>query len=119
MSTQEVANRLVELCRTGAYDQAHQELYAADALSIEPEGTPNPRVQGMDAIKAKGEQWQQTMEEVHSSFVNDPIVAGNYFSLTMGYDATMKGFGRVNMEEICVYQVKDGKIVKEQFFYDM
>jgi hypothetical protein len=29
----------------------------------------------------------------------------------------MKGMGRVKMDEIAVYEVKDGKIVKEQFFF--
>jgi len=27
----------------------------------------------------------------------------------------MKGKGRMNMSELCVYQVKDGKIVAESF----
>ena len=30
---------------------------------------------------------------------------------------TYKGMGRQKMDEIAVYEVKDGKIVKEQFFY--
>lgn len=29
----------------------------------------------------------------------------------------VKEYARVKMEEICVYEVKDGKIVKEQFFF--
>jgi hypothetical protein len=29
----------------------------------------------------------------------------------------MKGVGRVPMEELAVYEVKDGKIIQEQFFY--
>jgi hypothetical protein len=28
----------------------------------------------------------------------------------------MKGQGRMNMGELCVYRVKDGKIVSEEFF---
>jgi len=44
-------------------------------------------------------------------------VAGNYISVAMGMDVTMKGMGRMNMDEIALYEVKDGKIVKEQFFY--
>jgi hypothetical protein len=28
----------------------------------------------------------------------------------------MKGRGRVKLEEICAYEVKDGKIISEQFF---
>ena len=37
----------------------------------------------------------------------------------MTLDATFKSRGRMQMEEICLYQVKNGKIVREQFFYDV
>jgi len=32
-------------------------------------------------------------------------------------DITYKGMPRMNDSEICVYNVVDGKIVSEQFFY--
>jgi hypothetical protein len=31
-------------------------------------------------------------------------------------DVTLKGMGRQHMAELCVYEVKDGKVIKEQFF---
>jgi hypothetical protein len=40
MNTESIANRLVELCRAGKFEQAQKELYASDAVSIEPEGLP-------------------------------------------------------------------------------
>jgi len=43
--------------------------------------------------------------------------AGNFFACAMGFDATMKDRGRTKMEEIALYEVKDGKIISEQFFY--
>jgi hypothetical protein len=30
---------------------------------------------------------------------------------------TFKGAGRRMLEEICVYEVNDGKIVREQFYF--
>jgi len=57
------------------------------------------------------------VEEVHGGWASEPIVAGNFISVAMGMDVTMKGQGRMNMDEIALYEVKDGKIVKEQFFY--
>ena len=117
MSTQEVANKLVEYCRTGQFTQAQDELYAENCKSIEPEGTQFPSVTGMDAIKQKAQQWEGMVEEVHSSETSDPIVAGNFFAVTMKNDVTFKGAGRMTMEEISVYEVKDGKVVSEQFFF--
>ncbi len=33
----------------------------------------------------------------------------------MQLDVTMKGHGRMNLDELCLYEVKEGKIVSEQF----
>ncbi len=118
MTTQEIANRLVELCRKGEYETAYQELYSPDIVSIEVEGAPNHIVKGFDGLAKKGEEFQSMLQEMHSNAVGDPIVAGNFFSCTMSMTVTFKGAsGPVTEDEICVYEVKDGKIVKEQFFY--
>jgi hypothetical protein len=119
MTTQQVADRLVELCREGKFETAQEELYDEHAVSIEPEHHAQglQTVQGLDAIKKKGDQFQEMVEEMHDSSITNPIVAGNYISMGLSLDATFKGMGRTKMEEIAVYEVKDGKIVKEQFFY--
>lgn len=122
MNTQQVADRLVELCRQGKYEQAQDELYADDAVSIEMEGSPSGaagNVKGMDAIREKGRQWAANIVEIHGGSVSDPVVAADWFSVAMGIDATYKDMGRMDMQEICVYRVRDGKIVHEQFFYDV
>ena len=117
MTTQEVANQLVDLCRKGEWAQVQQNLYDQDCESIEPAGTPWGNVKGMDAIAKKGEQWASSIEEFHGNEVSEPLVAGDFFSVRMSTDTTFKGMGRVHFEELCLYEVKDGKIVKEQFFY--
>ena len=55
--------------------------------------------------------------EVHSGYSTEPVVAGRFFSVAMGMDITFKGMGRMKMDEIAVYEVKDGQIVKEHFFF--
>jgi ketosteroid isomerase-like protein len=118
MTTQEVANRMYELLKESKWEQVQQELFSDDAESIEPAGSPGQQtVKGKDAIKKKGQDFSNMIEEVHGGYTGQPIVAGNYIALAMGFDATMKGMGRQKMDEIAVYEVKDGKIVKEQFFY--
>ncbi|NUO75468.1 MAG: nuclear transport factor 2 family protein [Lysobacter sp.] len=122
MNTEQIAQRLVELCRIGEYEQAQKELYAQDAVSIEPAGLPPEALgnaQGLEAIFEKGRKFNEGIEAMHGTSVSDPLIAGNWFSLVMTLDVTMKGMGRIDMKEICVYRVKDGKIVHEQFFYDV
>ncbi len=118
MTTKEIADRLADLCRQGKYETAQKELYSADAVSIEPEGSPGLQtVKGLDAIIEKGHQFQGMVEAVHSSTVSEPIIAGDTFAIAAVLDLTMTGMGRLTMEELAVYEVIDGKVVKEQFFY--
>lgn len=117
MTVQEIADRLVELCRKGDHSAAQQELFAQDAESVEPDFTQMPPTKGLDKLTEKGKQFEASVLEFHGGEVSEPLVAGNFISLQMSYDATFKEMGRINMSEICVYEVKDGKIVKEQFFY--
>ncbi|MFC4233149.1 SnoaL-like domain-containing protein [Parasediminibacterium paludis] len=118
MTTIEVANKLVELCRQGNIDEVQATLYAEDAQSIEANEMMGARVViGLDAIKGKAAAFQAGVEAFHSATISEPIVAGNSFAITWIMDATFIGRGRMTIEEVCVYQVKDGKIVLEQFFY--
>ena len=117
-TTQEVANRLNELFKENKWEQAQDELFAENAVSIEPPGSKGLQsVEGLAAIKKKGEAFNEMVEEFHGAYVSEPIVGGTHIAFAMGIDATYKGMGRQNMEEIAVYEVKDGKVVKEQFFY--
>lgn len=118
MTTQEIANRFHALAQKGEWNTIYEELYSRDAESIEPPTSPGLKsVKGMDAIHQKGKDWEATIETVHGGYTNAPQVAGNFFTCTMGFDATFKGNGRKQMDEVCLYEVRNGKIVKEQFFY--
>ena len=118
MTTQEIANRLVELCRKGDFEKAQNDLLADDAISIEQEASPafEKETKGKAAIKEKGKKWNSMVEEMKGITLSDPIVAGNSFALTMHMNVVMKERGPMDMTELCVYKVKDDKIVSEEFF---
>lgn len=118
MTTSAIATRLVTLCRGGNWKTAQTELFANDAISREEEPSPAfpQETKGLAAIIAKGQQWESMVESVHSLAVSDPVVAGRSFACTMTVDITMKGQPRGKMTELCVYRVRDGKIVSEAFF---
>lgn len=117
MTTQEVASKLVSLCREGKYPEAYG-LYAEDAVSVEMPGVPNERTEGIANILKGFENWANSIEEHHGGTVGDAVVAGNHFMVPMTSDCTFKGIGRCKMEELCVYEVENGKIKKASFFYD-
>ena len=119
MTTAEVANKLVGLCREGKHMEAIQALYGDDIVSREMPGSPNEVTTGIKDVFAKSENWFENLAEWHGGGLSDPVVAGNHFTTKMTMDATFKDGNRVQMDEIAVYEVKDGKIVNEQFFYSM
>lgn len=121
MTTQEVADRLVALCSEGKFDVASRELYSSDIVSMEAGAPPGQsrETKGLEAVLAKGEWWVAN-HEIHSSKVTGPLVAGPYFSVVFALDVTFKPQAkRFQMEEVAIYKVEKGKIVYEEFFYQM
>jgi hypothetical protein len=118
MTTQEIASRLVTLCRDGKVEEAKEELFAPDIVSIEPrEGILPKETKGMDAIRKKAALFVSMVEGFFDDTISDPIVAGDYFSISWTSDLKMKGAPRQINTELCVYKTSGGKIVSEQFFY--
>jgi hypothetical protein len=117
MNTQEIADRLVAHCRKGDFEAAQKELYADHAVSIEQEASPvfAKETKGLKAIMEKGQKFGAMVQEMHAIEISEPMVAGDSFACKLRMDASMKGRGRVNMEEICLYETENGKIVSESF----
>ena len=121
MTTQEVADKLVKLCSVGEFLEAVEALYSTDIVSMEAGAPPggSREAKGLAAVKAKAEWWTAN-HEVHSSVVEGPLVAGAHFAVVFKMDVTFKPQSkRFKMEEVAVYKVADGKIVYEEFFYNM
>lgn len=119
MNTQEVANKWAQMCREGKNLECVTELYADDVVSREMPGIPHTEIVGKENVWNKGKEWLENVEEFHSGEISEPVVAGNHFTSKMAFDITFKDRGRQQMEEVCVFEVKDGKIAQEQFFYTM
>jgi hypothetical protein len=119
---EKVANRLVELCRTGKFDQAIQELYADNAISVERQEMPGwpKEVTGKQAILDSSKKWSEA-NEVHAMTVGEPICSIGHFAVRMDIDTTNKLMGNTRMacSELCLYEVIDSKIVRVDFHYPM
>lgn len=120
MKTLDIANKLVELCKQGKADEA-KSLYADDAVSVEAGGPPGQSREavGLDAIKAKGKWWAEN-HEMHSASVTGPWPHDDRFIVGFQFDVTPKATGkRMQMDEMGLFTVMNGKIVREEFFYSM
>ncbi len=121
MTTQEVADKLVKFCAEGKFHEAMEALYSPEIVSMEAGAPPggSREAKGIAAVAAKGEWWVAN-HEVHSTNVEGPLVAGSHFAVTFKLDVTFKPQSRrFTMEEVAVYKVVDGKVVYEEFFYNM
>ena len=119
MTVQEVADRLVQLCREGRNVEAINELYEDNIVSREPEGSPIPgKTVGKEAVLKATNQWFDSVAQLHSVNISSPLVSDNFFACTMKIDATYKEHGRNTMNELCVFEVRDGRIINDQFFYN-
>ena len=118
----EVAAELVHNCKTGNEMAGLDTLYHPDAVSVEAGAPPGEdRVKtGLAAIKGKHAWWQDNFE-MHGGDVDGPFPHGDdRFAVIFEVDATMKATGqRSRMREVAVYHVKDGLIVREEFYYAM
>ena len=116
MSTHDVARDLVALCGEGKFAEAGEKYWADDVLSVEAMGE-NPEMRGKEAARGKSEWWAGA-HEVHSIAVEGPYVNGDQFAVRFKMDVTVKASGdRLNLDEIGLYTIKDGKIVEERFLY--
>jgi hypothetical protein len=124
MDATQIGKRLVELCRKGENLQAVNELYDPKVVSIEVCGDENmpARMEGIDAVRGKNQWWFENVE-LHSCGVVGPFPHHDRFIVKFDVDVTHKSGPmaghRMKMEECGLYTVRNGKIVQEEFFYDM
>lgn len=120
-TTQEVANMYCELANLNQWPQILDELCSSNLVNKEPEhvmarGIPQI-TKGLDAIKAKGIANRAMIDTIHSQHCSSPLVAGNFFTVALSRDVTFKEKPRMQLTEIGVFELQEGKIVTEQFYY--
>ena len=124
MDTKEVGKKLVEYCRNGLNLEAISSLYSPDIVSVEAadDGQFPQEVRGIDKVVEKNKQWYEA-NEIHSASAEGPFPHKDRFAVIFHYATTprvgpFKG-KRIEFEEVALFYVKDGKIVREEFFYEM
>lgn len=115
---QEVAARFHDLAQQEKWFEIQDEFFADDVKSIDPVGSPYfGYAEGKPAVRKKGEDFVKRIEAVHRVCTGEPMVCGNHFAVGREKDITVRGHGRIQINQIMLYEVKDGQIISEQFFY--
>ncbi|MFN8355462.1 MAG: SnoaL-like domain-containing protein [Spirosomataceae bacterium] len=118
MTTLQISERFNELAQQEKWFEIQDELFSDDVISVEPAHSPYLKnAKGKEFVRKKGEEWVGKITALYGAYTTAPVVAGNHFSIGRGFDVEVNGIGRVTIDEIIVYEVKDGKIISEQFFY--
>lgn len=121
MTTMEVGRKLVDLCREGKNLEAIETLYSPDIVSVEPAAMHNmpAEISGIQAVLGKSKWWIEN-HEIHAAHCDGPFPHGERFIVRFSYDVTSKPMNqRFKMDEMGLYTVQNGKIVREEFFYAM
>ncbi len=121
MTTMEIAQKMVELCKQGKNAEARDTLFADDLVSVEAGGPPgmDREARGLAAVKAKSEWWTSN-HDIHSANVTGPWPHDDRFIVGFQYEVTFKPDGsKRKLDEVGLYTVRNGKIVREEFFYSM
>ncbi len=119
MTLKDIADQLVDGCKTGKEAENLDALYHPDAVSVEAADFSGAgrETAGLDGIRGKHAWWDANFE-VHGGDVQGPFLHGeDRFAVIFEIDATEKATGeRMPMKEVAIYHVADGKIVREEFF---
>ena len=119
-----VGKKLVEFCRGGLNLEAISTLYSPDIVSVEAVGGPEmpAEIRGIKKVVEKNKWWYDN-NEIHHASAEGPFPNGDRFAVLFEYETTAKAGPRKGQrsrfEEVAIYTVKNGKIVREEFFYDM
>jgi hypothetical protein len=122
-TTLEIGKKLVALCQEGRGLEAVDTLYGEKIVSIEAQGSDElpARMEGKEAIRGKNSWWYDN-HEIHSSTAAGPFCGyhPDRFAVLFEMDVTNKPSGeRTQMTEVGLYTVSNGKIVQEEFWYQM
>ena len=115
-SPMEIGADLVSLFNAGRAQDVEVKWHAPNIESVEGVGM-SMAWRGRKAVQAKNEWWMSD-HEIHGASAEGPYGGATGFAVKFRMDVETKSTGkRETMEEVAVYTVKNGKIVREEFMY--
>jgi len=113
-TTLDIATRLTELLKNRQFVTAYEELFIDDAISIDPLKPDLSPVKGLTKL-IEFEKAFLSEAKIPSVDVSEPIISGAYFAIRLSMQVTIDS-ADVPFEELCIYEVRNEKLVSQQFF---
>jgi hypothetical protein len=92
-------------------------LFDEDVIGQEPEEAQSRSVNGLESVLLKESNFLKNIETWKNFEVSEPIISKDFFSIRMFTEVVLVNDREVSIDKIIVYEVSNGKIAKEQFFY--
>ena len=106
---------LNQMVLDGQAMEAFEKFYSENVIMQENSNEP---VVGKDANRTREEEFFASVEEFHGAGVVGAAAAGDRSYSEWWMDVTLKGAGRVKMEQVAARVWKDGLVVSERFYYN-
>ncbi len=115
-SAGEIARDIVAMFNAGQMKEIEDKYWSPNVVSVEGENVAMAW-HGRRAVEEKNAGWMAT-HRMHGASAEGPFVGASGFSIKFAMDVEDTTNGtRILMEEVGVYQVQNGKIVREEFMY--
>lgn len=111
----EIANGLKEMLSEQKFVEAYKLLFSEHAESIDPLNTSGAPLKGLGTLLDREKDFL-LRAKIQKITLSEPIIAGSYFTMSLKMSFDLKDQGHMELEEICLYKVKNGKIISQQFF---
>ena len=114
MSIEQADKELNDMILGGKAMDAFERFYADDVVMQENSAAPTA---GKDANRKREIEFFSSIEAWHDGACTASVVSGNTSLSEWSMDVTIKGMGRIKMEQAVVRRWKDGKVVSERFYH--
>jgi hypothetical protein len=112
----DIGQDLVAMFNAGQLSEIEKKWWSRDLVSVEGHGMAMAW-SGVDKVNEKNSWWIDN-NTLHGASAEGPFVGASGFAVKYRMDVEEKASGkRQAMEEVGVYTIRDGKIIREEFMY--
>ncbi len=110
----ELDKKLNEAVLSGKAMEAFEELYDEDVVMQE---NTEPEYRGKAFNRKREQEFYASVEAFHSGQVLASAVNGDVSFSEWTMELTLKGAGRIKLDQVAVRRWKNGKVVHERFYH--